>query len=80
MMIGLFFLTWGIATLISNFIVIFFSFVELSSLPCGIWYYILLVLCAVTTSITFVIASVWYKNRNRGDIKPDLYYRRFQHN
>ncbi len=75
MMIGLFFFTWGIATVIANLIIVVFSNIHIVALTCDIWYYILLVILSVLFFVLFILVSVWYKNRRRGDIEPDLYYR-----
>lgn len=74
MMVGLFFFTWGIATLIANTMVFAFSKHTQVALNCGIWYFLCLVILAIITFALFVVASCWYKNRKRGDIEPDLYY------
>lgn len=76
MMIGLFFFMWGIATVIANLIGVMFSNIRVSVLTCDIWYHMLLVVFAILSFVVFVLVSLWYKNRLRGDIEPDRYYRR----
>ncbi len=77
MIIGLFFFMWGIATVFANLIgVVFSKIMSVSILTCDIWYHMLLVVLAILSFILYVFVSVWYKNRLRGDIEPDLYYRR----
>ncbi len=75
-MIGLFFFMQGISTVLANLVGVVFSNIRVTALTCDIWYYMLLVVLAIISFIVFVCVSLWYKNRLRGDIEPDRYYRR----
>ena len=76
MMVGLFFFIWGIASTITEFLVALFERVDLDrTLTCGFWYYLIFLILAVIGLAMYVKVFRKYKNRQRGEIQSEKYYR-----
>lgn len=79
MMVGLFFFAWGVASTLTELTI--FMFRELSLGPllsCDIWYYLILLMVGLVGFILYVVVARRYKNRQRGEIKPERFYRQLQ--
>lgn len=75
-MLGLFFFTWGVASVVAEFTVAAFENIELNRIiTCGFWYYLIFLIVAVFGLGAFLKVLMKYKNRQRGEIMPELYYR-----
>lgn len=82
MMVGLFFFTWGVASaLIELTISLFKTYVTVgpqwSLLPCDVWYYLILQAAAIIGFVMYVVVARKYKNRQRGEIKSERFYREY---
>ena len=78
-MVGLFFWMEGVFSTISAVILFGFSretyHTGSTHLSCGFWYYIIFFIIGIITFVPYVVASKKYKNRTRGEVDGELYYR-----
>ena len=77
MMIGLFFLAWGVATGTAQALIKIFSYTNkpASLLTCDFWYYLSYQCLAVLGFVAYAVLLRNYKNRQRGEQDSDLFYR-----
>ena len=79
MMVGLFFFAWGVASSLVELTVLLFR--ETSPghpLTCDLWYYLVVLGVGGLGLVTYVVVARRYKNRERGEIKPERFYRQLQ--
>ncbi len=87
MMIGLFFFVQGLSAAAASLILFLFSqediseriTVKTSTQSCGFWYYLIFFVVGVVTFVCYVLTSLWYKNRQRGDLESVVFYRNMLH-
>ncbi len=75
MMVGFFFFWWGISSLVVEAIIASFSPGDNVFLNCGIWYYTVLVIVACVGLAVYVKVATRYRNRQRGEIQSERFYR-----
>ena len=78
MMVGFFFFWWGVASILVEFIIVIFSSRDVFFLNCGIWYYIVLLLVACGGLVAYVWVARSHKNRQRGEIGSERFYRQIR--
>ena len=76
MMIGLFFWVEGIFSTLSAIVLFGFSYSSSGTrLSCGFWYYLVFMVVGIATFIPYIVFSRKYKNRTRGEVDSERYYR-----
>jgi hypothetical protein len=76
MMVGLFFLVDGVFSSLSATILFGFSaYFKHTHLSCGFWYYFVFLVPGIATFILYLAVARYYRNRTRGDVNNDRYYR-----
>ena len=84
MMVGLFFWVDGISSTVAALVLFAFSYgpkqtyklyFQMSHQSCGFWYYCVLFVLGIVTFILYVFLAKCYRNRTRGDLDTERYYR-----
>ncbi len=83
-MIGLLYLVHGLSSIIAAAVLVPFRSNNLmgqlnvahSGQSCGFWYYLIFLVVAIVTFAVYVAVSMWYKNRQRGELEEsEPFYR-----